>query len=150
VVQRREVWAAHEADIDIYEELADGNIGESPMGVYYYGQGVEITETDEVEPQEEPGRDEASLHSRPGSVTCDTKEFYYSNTSQFMPFADRTKSYRVFVRLVNAQYDGVAQKNDLVTLYGAKRSERSFSVPENNILERNLKLSAERVVFGNS
>ena len=150
MAKKREVWVAHEANMDIYEELADGSVGENAVAVYYYGQGIEVTETEVVEAQEEPGRNEASLHSHPGPVTCDISELYFSNTTQFVPFDDRSKSFRIIIRLVNRLYDGITNKNDLVTLYGAKRSERSISVPENDLLDRNVKFSAERAVFGNS
>ena len=142
--QSREVWVAEEAAMTIYEESGSGYADDASY-VYAYGQGISIQENDEVEVRGEPGNAFKTVHTTPGSVDCQIDAMSYSKALEFVPFGDRTKSYRVILTCVNPRYDGTTQVNDTYTLYGAKKTGRALTINDTDVNIKGLTLQSGRL-----
>ena len=136
--QAREVWHAEEAWVSIFLEGAG-----TATHVAKFVQNVSIKRQIEVLVSGQPGAANNDIDSIPGIYECSIGEFYWKMATQWTPFLDTTKRWKVVFSNVNPYYDGASQVNDSITLRNAAISAPSVAWQKGEIQVSTLDFKAE-------
>lgn len=141
----REVWFAEEAYISIYLENGDGSYQASATLDCLYVQHVSVKNATQLIVDGQPGASAQDIYSIPTPFDVSIGDLFWQKSSQWTPFLDSTKRWRVAISNINSYYDGVTQVNDSIVLRNAAVATAGLTWQQNQPQNSGLDFRAESV-----
>ncbi|MCW8133121.1 MAG: hypothetical protein KIS92_22440 [Planctomycetota bacterium] len=145
---RREVWIAEEAYITIHEEDGSGGYIEPAVLKDKFLQDASCHELIEVKREGQPGASAKDVDTFTEGFEVRIRELYFRKREQVTPFSDRTKRYRIEVKMENERYSGAeedGEENDVHVFRDAAVTEWGFEWSDNEVVAYRLGFAAERM-----